>query len=191
MLRILNPCVSKWERGDTYPDITPLPALASFYKTSVDTLIGMDKINDTQARTAIFTEGHKRLRADDNSGAASVYSEALKIFPNDESIISELALVLALDSDLTKLNQAVTLCERVLSGTPNEKVRHTTRAALCFLYLKVGGKERAIEAAQNLPHIRECRETVLAQFEKEMKTDEIDAYLESAFHSSTNKCPAS
>jgi transcriptional regulator with XRE-family HTH domain len=40
--------VSKWERGDTYPDITLLPALANYYETSVDALIGMNRINDAQ-----------------------------------------------------------------------------------------------------------------------------------------------
>jgi len=28
--------VSKWERGDTYPDITLLPSLANLYNTSID-----------------------------------------------------------------------------------------------------------------------------------------------------------
>lgn len=35
--------VSKWERGESYPDITFLPALANIFETSVDLLIGMVK----------------------------------------------------------------------------------------------------------------------------------------------------
>jgi transcriptional regulator with XRE-family HTH domain len=38
--------VSKWERSDTYPDITLLPSLANLFQTSVDALLGMDKINE-------------------------------------------------------------------------------------------------------------------------------------------------
>ena len=37
--------ISKWERGDGYPDITMLPALANYFCITVDELIGMDKIN--------------------------------------------------------------------------------------------------------------------------------------------------
>jgi hypothetical protein len=106
-----------------------------------------------------------------------VLEDALKTFPNDESLMSELALALSFNSSLDKLKQSVKPCERVLSGNPTEKVRHTTRAALCFIYLKMGDKDKAITAARNLPHVRESREEILARLEKEMTQSEIDSYL--------------
>lgn len=42
--------VSKWERGESYPDITFLPALANIFETSVDLLIGMDTIRAKETR---------------------------------------------------------------------------------------------------------------------------------------------
>lgn len=36
--------VSKWECGESYPDITLLPALANIFETSIDLLVGMDAI---------------------------------------------------------------------------------------------------------------------------------------------------
>jgi transcriptional regulator with XRE-family HTH domain len=177
MIGVSAQSVSKWERGDTLPDITLLPALANLFKTSVDAIIGMDKINDIQTKATIFTEGHKYIHKGDINAAIEVYSEALKTFPNDKGLMSDLAMTLALDSDQEKLSQAIALCERVLSDSQGDKVHHTTRAALCFIYLKAGEKEKAVTAAQELPHIRESRESVLAQFEKEPTTDDIDAYL--------------
>lgn len=143
----------------------------------MDAIIGMDKINDLQTKATVFTEGHKYIRKGDINAAIEVYSEALKIFPNDKGLMSDLAMTLALDGDEEKLSRAIALCERVLSDSQGDKVHHTTRAALCFIYLKVGEKEKAVAAAQELPHIRESREAVLAQFEKEPTIDDIDVYL--------------
>jgi len=169
--------ISKWERNDTLPDITMLPALANLYKVSVDFLIGMDKINDSQAKNTVFHKGHEYLKNNDTTAAIEIYSQALKTFPNDEDIMSDFAMTLALDNNPENLSRAITLCERVLSGGHGEKVHHTTRAALCFIYFKVGEKDKAVTTARKLPHLRESREMVLAQFDKDPTPDEIDSYL--------------
>jgi transcriptional regulator with XRE-family HTH domain len=169
--------VSKWERGDTYPDITLLPALANLFKTSIDALVGMDKINNSQARARLFTTEHDYLKSGDYHRAASVLEEALKTFPNDEGIVSEFALALSFDKSTDSLQRSARLCERVLSQALSEKIRHTTRAALCFIYLKLGDKEKAVAMARNLPHVRESRETILSQLDKETSAEEIDTNL--------------
>ena len=42
-IQISPQSVSKWERGDGYPDITLLPRIANFFQISVDELIGNDE----------------------------------------------------------------------------------------------------------------------------------------------------
>lgn len=49
-LGITPQSVSKWERGECYPDITLLPAIANIFETSVDLLLGMDTIRSEETR---------------------------------------------------------------------------------------------------------------------------------------------
>ena len=177
ILSVSPQSVSKWERGETLPDITLLPSLANLYKVTVDTLIGMEKINDQQTRNSVFTEAHNHWKNGDLNAAIEVYSNALKTFPNDAGIMSDLAMALALTDEPDKLSQSVSLCERVLSDNQNDKVHHTTRAALCFIYFKSGEKDKAIELAGKLPHIRESRENVQAELRDNPGIADINAYL--------------
>jgi len=171
--------VSKWERGDTYPDITLLPLLANLYNTSIDNLVGMEKINDDKARAGAFIKGQKLLREGDNTGAADVFEKALKLYPNDESFMLELALVYALDGEPEKLAKAEVLCERILSAKPSDTILCTARAVLCYILMKSGDKEKAVNTAQLLPHEEVCRFTVLKEMENDPSVDDINRCLSS------------
>jgi len=56
-----------------------------------------------------------------------------------------------------KIGQAMSLCERILSSNPSERVQYTTRAALCYIYLKIDDKKksgrRGADIASSLPSI--------------------------------------
>ena len=62
-LNITPQSVSKWERGETYPDITLLPALANIFETSIDLLMGMDAIRATEAKHNIHKKANELMRS--------------------------------------------------------------------------------------------------------------------------------
>ena len=169
--------VSKWERGDTFPDITLLPSLANLFNVSVDSLIGMEKINDDRAVAKAFHEGQRLLRDGDSTGAADAFSQALKVFPNNDGLMLELSLVLAIDGEAEKLTKAEFLCERILAGNSSEVISSTARAVLCYVYLKLGDKQKAVNTAQSLPHLAVCRSTVLDEIEAEPRAEHINRLL--------------
>ena len=53
--------VSRWERGESYPDITLLPAIASFFDVSFDELMGRDDI-EKQKRIKKYIDEYNDLR---------------------------------------------------------------------------------------------------------------------------------
>ncbi len=55
--------ISKWERGESYPDITMLPEIAGFFRTSVDELLGVNKATDEAELTRLLEE-YDNLRWD-------------------------------------------------------------------------------------------------------------------------------
>ena len=70
-LGVSRQSVSKWERGESYPDITFLPALANIFETSIDMLIGMDAIRGEEAMHNI----HAKASAYQRSGDYKLASE--------------------------------------------------------------------------------------------------------------------
>ena len=171
--------VSKWERGETLPDITLLPVLANLFAVSTDELIGMDKINDSEALGKVFSEGHSLMRLGKNHEAAVLYANALKTYPNNHGLMADLAMAQALGGTADGAEQAIALCKRVLAeeDAAMAKIRHTARAALCFVHLLAGDKDAAIATAKNLPHTRESREVIMEQIEQGMEPAEVAACL--------------
>jgi transcriptional regulator with XRE-family HTH domain len=76
-LNISPQSVSKWERGETYPDITLLPALANIFETSIDLLIGMDTVRAAKARYNIHKRANELMRNNQLDAAENVYRDAL------------------------------------------------------------------------------------------------------------------
>lgn len=61
--------------------------------------------------------------------------------------------------------------------TVNEKQKSTTRAALCFLYLRCGKAEKAKKLVSELPHTRESREVIQPLILQRLNTEEINANI--------------
>ncbi len=173
-LGITPQSVSKWERNESCPDITFLPALANMFETSIDLLIGMDSIRAEETRFNIHKTAVEFQRSGNYDSAEKVYRDALRIYPNNSGMILGLAGVLALQG---KSEEAVEWMERGLPLSVNEKQKATTRAALCFLYLKCGKTEKAKKLASELPHTRESREVIQPLILRGLNMEETDANI--------------
>jgi len=155
-LHISPQSVSKWERGEGYPDITALPGLARFFRVTLDELMGMDDFDDWSFGAHLSN----LWRAGEYDEAERLLRSMSKAFPN--RMRGGLATTLMLAGRNTK--EAIALFEQTLPGSTNEKYRSFIRASLCCLYATDGQHGKALSLARTLPHIWESREILLTNF---------------------------
>ena len=173
-LNITPQSVSKWERAETYPDITLLPALANILETSIDLLMGMDSIRAAKTRYSIHASATDAMRNQKFDEAEKIYRDALLIYPNKPGMMLGLAGVLALKGITA---EAIELIEKGLLLSENEKQKATMRATLCFLYKKNGNNDKAKKIASELPHARESREVIEPIIAKQLNEQELNAQI--------------
>ncbi len=161
--------ISKWERGDGYPDITMLPALANYFSISVDELLGMSEIEKSDKYNEI-----NRIWADNNKNGlhnknVALMRNTLKAFPNDALLLVQLSTSLekldGTEEEKEKyLRESIAVQEQILKYGEDSEVRGATLYNICFAYWKVGEYDKALEQAKELPNLYKARENALVYF---------------------------
>lgn len=177
--------ISKWERGDGYPDITLLPALASYFQSTTDELLGVNELASEEIYNQINREWAENRLAGRHAENVALMREALKRFPNDALLLVQLSSSLErLDgTDAEKrdyLRQSIAVQEQILRYGEDSEVRSATLFNICFAYMKNGEPEKAIEQAKKLPNLYKARENALVSLlpDGEEKTEVAKAALE-------------
>ena len=79
--------VSKWERNESYPDITLIPSIASFFGVTTDELLGVNTL-DKENRIKDYEEKYKALYMQRKfSEASDLMKEAVAEFPDNYQFI--------------------------------------------------------------------------------------------------------
>lgn len=74
--------VSRWERGESYPDITMLPVIANFFDVTVDELLGICKTNNEE-KIREYLDLYDTMRLKDSSLTFEKIENAVGEFPGD------------------------------------------------------------------------------------------------------------
>ena len=130
-LNISFQTISKWERGESLPDINMLIAMANYFDVSTDELLGMDKHKSEFFSYDFGKKINELIKEEKYDEAVSKYREAQKIYPNNIGINAGLAMVLALRNATSDWDEAVELCRKVLGELQYEKLK--LPCALFFL----------------------------------------------------------
>lgn len=116
ILHISPQSISKWERGDAYPDISMLSPLANYFGVTIDSLLGNDKII-AEERINRYIEDYKSLTAkDDGKRALEIAKIAYEDYSYDYRIIMLYVNALKVYGTSNDKEEIERLCKIVLKN---------------------------------------------------------------------------
>ena len=140
--------VSKWETGTSMPDLSLIPAIASFFGVSIDELFDHNALENEKKVDAICREA-ARYRLSDPIRAEEILREGLKQFPANENMLTVLVYVLwaipGRDADL------VETCKLLIERATNEGVRCDVLRILAEVYHRKGKYEEIPDILAQIP----------------------------------------
>ena len=149
--------VSKWERGETHPDITMLPSLASFFNVSVDTLLGVQEINEAESVKSILESIRELEMHYEYDKIREKIDEALKLYPNNYDLLAYCVYV----NSRYNPKKSIEIGKYVLDNCTDQRLRGWVHRSMCYAYYDNGDKDFAIKLAEELPCYYDTMEDVL------------------------------
>ena len=156
--------VSKWERGENLPDLTLIPAIASYYNVTVDDLLGVGEERKRERLLLYYEKKHTELmKKGKTEEDIALWREAQKEFPNEHMVLARLAFAIYThegvrkSDDKTRFNEAISLAERVLNESTEQALhdpafeqsfRESALQTICLSYSFAGNPEMAKKYAK-------------------------------------------
>ena len=161
--------VSKWERGDGYPDIELVPAIARFFGVTTDEMLGVDKQKDEDRINEYDKRFNELLNKGDVEGQVTLMREAVVQYPGNFLLMSNLMYAISWqadknDKDNEKSNEVIQIAKKILSDCKEDTHRYAAMQVLSGTLVKVGKREEAIDMVKShLPSMNICQPVILAK----------------------------
>lgn len=133
VLGVSAQAVSNWERGG-YPDITMLPAIANYFKMTIDELLGNDTFGQKEDIRRFFDEYFELKKNRDTKAALKLSLNYARKYPQKYGIATLAADAIAQlppDERAEHLPTLRYLCERVINEATNQGVRNLAIKVMC------------------------------------------------------------
>jgi transcriptional regulator with XRE-family HTH domain len=141
--------VSKWENGITMPDVTMIPAIASFFGVSTDELFDFN-LFEAERRVEEICKSAYRYRASDPAQSEQILREGLKRFPGNDIILNNLLYTLDYQ---TRADEVITLCKSLIESTKDDSVKYDACRILATCYHETGRRDLIKPTLEMIPEI--------------------------------------
>lgn len=167
-LHISAAAVSKWERGESVPDIGMLLPLASYFNVSSDELLGLNAAKAKEKIKAVFEERDRLSALGKEREAFDLIANAHREFPDDWLLTEDYMWKLVYDpytedrrGDAAHKEELYALCGRVLDECQVDRVRYSALNILEGLYELDGRRDKAMETLKRFPNLYYTQENLL------------------------------
>ena len=150
--------ISKWERGECYPDIEMLPQIANFFGITIDALLGADQCKEHEYVAALQEDLRKYDMMRDEATLVRCADEGLRTYPNNHLLMAWIVY----GSQNLNPKRSIELGEYLMVNCRDAHILNWVRVELCYAYFKAGRQSDGIEAARHLPSTPQTRQAVLA-----------------------------
>ncbi len=142
--------VSKWENNIAMPDITLVPALASYFGVSMDELFDFNLKEIEDKALAIAKESWK-YRESDCGKAQKIIDEGLKEYPDNDILLTNRLYVM--DSDESP-DEIIKIASKIIDTTKDEALKYDACRFMAYAYKAKKDIESALKAIDIIPDIR-------------------------------------
>lgn len=141
--------VSKWENGDTMPDVTMIPAIAIFFDVSTDELFDFNRL-ETEQKIQQACWNIAEYRYTEPERAEKDLRDLLKQYPGNEIILNNLIYSLQINK---KHNEVIDICKALIEGTRYDDVRYDAARILAKTYHEIGQHDLIKPTLELIPEI--------------------------------------
>lgn len=141
--------VSKWEKADSMPDVTLIPAIASFFGVSTDELFDFN-IYMTENEVNKISSRAIAVRDEKPEEAESILKDGLKKYPGNDTLLLNLLYVQQL---LGRSEEVMNTCRALIQTTRMDDVRFDSWRIMAEVYETQGEYVMMKDALAHIPEL--------------------------------------
>ncbi len=148
-LGISQQSVCKWERGEGYPDITLLPAIALYFGITLDELMGIDEARISNIVNAYISESHALQNVGEIKKNLELWKKVYKEFPQNELVKYQYMCAMwaywfdNIEENPDMPEEIICIAKNLLDTSNDVGIREGAIQKLCYTYNTLGDKEAA------------------------------------------------
>ena len=159
--------VSKWERGDSLPDISTIVPMANFFRVTTDEILGLN-VARRESDIAQYLADYAELDAhDDTDGKYALVKKAYTQYPDDFRILKLYTDFLCFDpyvddGFIAHKIELQRICTNILDHCPDQSIRYHAMDILAQLAYLDNDDDGAVAMLSNFPSVFQTKNQLIS-----------------------------